>query len=291
MCASKRFDKSYKIISNKEISAGYFELKVKADAVSKYCYPGQFFMINIPEVFLRRPISIHCVEKGTVSFLYSVVGRGTKILSEMGHYSGSVLSRRGEGKGCCDEIKMLGPLGRGYGLTSNASSKFLSCVSFDSYEEKLCPKTKDINFNPVIVAGGTGIASIHFLATKLSRKGILYYGARSKRDLLCLDKFRKIGWETIISTEDGSKGYKGYITDVLSENLKKSDTLFACGPILMLKKVLQIAIGKNIKGFVCLEEKMACGVGNCQGCAVKINGENKLICKDGPVFEIKNMEF
>jgi dihydroorotate dehydrogenase electron transfer subunit len=292
MCTSKRFDKSYKIISNKEISTGYFELKVKVDAVSKYCYPGQFFMLNIPGVFLRRPISIHCVEKGTVSFLYSVVGRGTKILSETGRSSGSGISRRGKrkSKDGCDEIKMLGPLGRGYGLASNVSSKFLSRVSFDSYEKKLCPKPRDISFNPIIVAGGTGIASIYFLATKLSRKGTLYYGVRSKKDLLCLDKFKKIGWKIVISTEDGSKGYKGYITDVLSENLKEGDTLFACGPIPMLKKVLQIVREKNIKGFVCLEEKMACGIGNCQGCAVKINGENKLICKDGPVFEIKNVE-
>jgi dihydroorotate dehydrogenase electron transfer subunit len=179
MCTSKRFDKSYKIISNKEIRDGYFELKIKAEAVSKYCYPGQFFMINIPEVFLCRPISIHCVEKGTVSFLYSVVGRGTKILSEMGRSSGSVISRRKEGKDVCDEIKMLGPLGRGYGLTSNASSKFLSRVSFGPYEKKSSPKSRGMSFNPVIVAGGTGIASVYFLATKLSRKGIICYGVHS----------------------------------------------------------------------------------------------------------------
>jgi dihydroorotate dehydrogenase electron transfer subunit len=289
MCTSKRFDKSYKIISNKEICAGYFELKVKADAVSKHCYPGQFFMIGIPEVFLRRPISIHSVEKGTISFLYSVVGRGTKILSEMGRFSGSVFCRR-KVKDSYDEIKMLGPLGRGYGLTPNASSRFLSHVSFDSHEKKPCPKSGDIGFNSVIVAGGTGIASVHFLATELKRKGVLYYGVRSKKDLLCIDKFKKIGWKIVISTEDGSKGYKGYITDVLSENLKDGNTLFACGPVPMLKKVLQIARGKNIKGFVCLEQKMACGIGNCQGCAVKIKGENKLICKDGPVFEIKDVE-
>jgi dihydroorotate dehydrogenase electron transfer subunit len=289
MCPSKRFDKSYKIISNKEICAGYFELKVKADAVSKHCCPGQFFMIGVPEVFLRRPISIHSVEKGTISFLYRVVGRGTKILSEMGRFSGRVFCRE-KVKNGYDEIKMLGPLGRGYDLTPNAPSRFLSHVSLDSYEKKSCPKSGDIDFNSVIVAGGTGIASVHFLATKLRREGVLYYGVRSKKDLLCIDKFKKIGWKIVISTEDGSKGYKGYITDVLSENLKDDNTLFACGPVPMLKKVLQIARGKNIKGFVCLEQKMACGIGSCQGCVVKINGENKLICKDGPVFEIKDVE-
>jgi dihydroorotate dehydrogenase electron transfer subunit len=289
MCTSKRFDKSYKIISNKEICDGYFELKVKADTVSKHCYPGQFFMIGIPGVFLRRPISIHSVEKGNISFLYSVVGRGTKILSEMGRFSGRAFCRE-KGKDGYDEIKMLGPLGRGYGLTPNAPSRFLSHVPFGSYEKKICPKSRGIGFNSVIVAGGTGIASVYFLATKLRRGGILYYGVRSKKDLLCIDKFKKIGWKIVVSTEDGSKGYKGYITDVLSENLRDGNTLFACGPVPMLKKVLHIAREKNIKGFVCLEEKMACGIGNCQGCAVKINGENKLICKDGPVFEIKDVE-
>ncbi|MDR0799919.1 MAG: dihydroorotate dehydrogenase electron transfer subunit [Endomicrobium sp.] len=285
MCTLKRFDKSYKIISNREICTGYFELKVKADAVSKYCSPGQFFMISIPDVFLRRPLGIHDVKKDTVSFLYSVVGKGTKILSEMGRTYKSVLSSKGD----CNEIKMLGPLGRGYNLTPDVSSMSLSQTSL-SLSKKELAETKNISFNPVIVAGGTGIASVHFLAAKLKKKGILYYGARSKKDLLCLDKFKKIGWKVAVSTEDGSEGYKGYITDVLSKNLKDGDMLFACGPTPMLKKVLQIAKERNIKGFVSLEEKMACGVGNCQGCAVKINGGNKMVCKDGPVFGIEDLE-
>jgi dihydroorotate dehydrogenase electron transfer subunit len=274
VCTSKRFDQSYKIISNKKICADYFELKIKTGDVVKHCSPGQFFMIDVPGVFLRRPISIYNAKKGTLSFLYKVIGKGTKILSGI---NGSCMQSKQETSSIdgrkntkdynhCNEIKMLGPLGKGYDL--------------ETYKES----------NHIIVAGGTGIASIHFLATKLKKKGTLYYGARSKEDLLCLDKFKKIGWKVIVSTEDGSKGYKGYITGILAEKLKNSDTLFACGPTPMLKKVLQVAKSKNVKGFVSLEDKMACGIGNCQGCAVKINDEIKMICKDGPVFKIEQVE-
>ncbi|MDR3275109.1 MAG: dihydroorotate dehydrogenase electron transfer subunit [Endomicrobium sp.] len=260
---NKKFDKSYRIISNKEICTDYFELKVKAPAAAGYCYPGQFFMISIPGVFLRRPVSIYDVKKDTVSFLYKITGKGTKILSEIKS----------------ETIQLLGPLGNGYDLPPNTASSSLK-------SEKKSP-----GFSPVIIAGGTGIASVHFLAAKLKTRGTLYYGARSKKDLLCLNKFRKIGWKIIVSTEDGSKGHKGYITNILPENLKSGDTLFACGPMPMLKKILQIAKEKNIRGFASLEEIMACGVGNCQGCAVKIKGQNKMTCKDGSIFKIEDIDF
>ncbi|MDR1195159.1 MAG: dihydroorotate dehydrogenase electron transfer subunit [Endomicrobium sp.] len=244
----KRFDKTYKIISNKEICAGYFELKVKSgNETAQACSPGKFFMIGVPDVFLRRPLSIHDTKSGVISFLYKTAGKGTEILSKM---------KTGE-------ISMLGPLGNGYPLESS---------------------------NPVIVAGGTGIASVHYLAVSLKKKGTLYYGARSKKDLLCLDKFKKAGWKIIVSTEDGSKGYKGFITGILEKKLNSDDFIYVCGPSPMIKAVIKIAKEKNTGGCVSLEEKMACGVGNCQGCAVKIKGQNKMTCKDGPVFNIEDVE-
>jgi dihydroorotate dehydrogenase electron transfer subunit len=250
VCTPKRFDKSYEIISNKEACTGYFELKVKARDVAKHCLPGQFFMIEVPGVFLRRPISVYSVEKDNIFFLYKVVGKGTSLLSSIS-----------EGT-----IQLLGPLGKGYDL--------------ETYKD----------YNHVIVAGGTGIASVHFLASKLSKKGTLYYGARLQKDLLCLDKFEKLGWKIEISTEDGSQGHKGCITDILQKNLKSNDAIFVCGPTPMLKKVLEIAKEKNVKGFISLEEKMACGLGNCQGCVVKVDGKTKMTCKDGPVFKIEQVE-
>lgn len=247
---SKRWDKNCEIISNKQICSDYYELKIKSPLPAAKCVPGQFFMISVPGVFLRRPISVHDCKNGHVTFLYKAAGKGTKILSQIQ----------------TGEIKILGPLGNGYDL-------------------KL-PK----NSESIIVAGGTGIASVHFLAARLKKRGTLFYGARSKEDLLCLHKFKKLGWKTVIATDDGTKGCKGFITELLETKLKNSDTLFACGPTPMLKKVLEIAKNKGVGGFVSLEEKMACGVGNCQGCAVKIGGVNKMTCKDGPVFKIEDVE-
>jgi len=300
---AKRRDKDCKIISNREICSGYYELKIKSPLLAGQCVPGQFFMLTVPGVFLRRPLSVYDAKNGIISFLYKVVGKGTKILSEM--KSG--------------EIKILGPLGSGYPLT---------------------PLSKLQTPNSVIVAGGTGIASVHFLASKLRRKGTLFYGAKTKKDLLCLDKFKKIGWKIIVSTEDGSKGHKGFITKQFEEwsvksgvngnngdagmrrcadakqrqnsrggtgwlkegkegmpfsvnstiHSSNSTLLYVCGPTPMIKAVLEIAKENNINGYVSLEEKMACGIGNCQGCAVKINGVNKMTCKDGPVFKIEEID-
>ncbi|GMO65082.1 MAG: dihydroorotate dehydrogenase electron transfer subunit [Endomicrobiia bacterium] len=263
MC--KRFDENYEIICNKKIRSYYFELKVKVGNVYRYCLPGQFFMISVPGVFLRRPLGIYNVnaEERSVSFLYKVVGKGTRILSNI--KSGT--------------LQLLGPLGQGYDLEPLASSTI-------NNDDTTCGDSGNIT----IVAGGTGVTSVHFLASRLKKKGTLYYGVRSESDLLHLDNFKKLGWRIVLSTEDGSKGYNGYITDILPEQLKTSDTLFACGPIPMLKKVLQIAKEREMRGFVSLEGKMACGLGNCQGCAVKINGQNKMTCKDGPVFKIEDVE-
>ncbi|MDR3243884.1 MAG: dihydroorotate dehydrogenase electron transfer subunit [Elusimicrobiota bacterium] len=245
-------DADYKIVSNKEISGGYFELKIKAPSICRFCKPGQFFMLSVPYVFLRRPISIHNIEGDIISFLYKVVGKGTEILSKI---------KTGE-------IQALGALGNGYDLNTDSVS-------------------------PAIIAGGTGIASLYFLAKKLKRKGILYYGAKSKKDFICVDKFHKLGWDIFTATEDGSSGYKGFVTDLYMQktNLHSKDESFAyvCGPLPMLKSFINIAKTKNIKAYASLEQKMACAIGNCQACAVNINGINKMVCKDGPVFDIKEI--
>jgi len=240
---TKRRDSALKVISNARLCGDYYILTFVGTREYETAAAGQFCMISARGFFLRRPISIYNVKAGKISFLYKVVGGGTKSMAKL---------KKG------DSADVLGPLGTGYDVKAG----------------KL----------PVIVAGGTGIASVYFLATKLKAKGVLYYGARSKADLLCLKEFKKLGWRVEAATEDGSFGHKGYVTDILK--LTKENTVYACGPMPMLKKV--IAAAK--KGFVSLEEKMACGIGNCQGCAVKIRGEYKMTCKDGPVFKIEEAE-
>lgn len=208
-------------------------------------------MLKIPGTYLRRPLSVYSVSGARVEFLYKAVGKGTDILAGLARGS---------------KIDVLGPLGNGY--------------PYKKYENKF----------PVLVAGGTGAASLNFLAEKLKREGLLFYGARNKVEHVCLDNFRQAGWKIELATDDGSAGYKGIITDLLENYLAGKDrkelVVYACGPHAMLKKTAEIARDYGVKCFVSLEEKMACGVGNCQGCAVKSGETYKMVCKDGPVFPI-----
>ncbi len=251
----KRWDYQLEIKENKNLGLNFYRFSVVSKDIARAAAAGQFCMIGIEKVFLRRPLSIYSVDtkSGEVSFLYKIVGKGTDVLSDM---------KTGE------KIKILGPLGNGYPID--------------------IPK----GFEPVLVGGGTGIASIHFLAESLAKlkiTGSVYYGVRTKKELVCLKEFKDTGWKVFVSTEDGSQGYKGYVTDLLAEKIKNESVIYVCGPTPMMKKVVDTAKEKNISGYVSLEEKMACGVGNCQGCAVKIAGENKMVCKDGPVFAIDSL--
>ncbi len=250
----KRWDYQLEITENKNICLSFYKFSVVSKEIASVAVAGQFCMIGLEKVFLRRPLSIYSVDKntGTISFLYKIVGKGTDILAKL-----SVGSK----------IKILGPLGQGY------------------------PLQVQENIEPVLVAGGTGVASIHFLASSLNKPGSLYYGVRKKEELMCLERFEKMGWKINISTEDGSYGYKGFVTDLLAKQIQQNSIIYVCGPTPMMKKVAEIAKDKKISGYASLEQKMACGVGNCQGCAVKIKNSNKMACKDGPVFPISDISF
>jgi dihydroorotate dehydrogenase electron transfer subunit len=227
---------------------------LEAEDLARAACPGQFCMLKVTGAYLRRPLSVYSVSGTRVEFLYKMIGRGTELLA--GLCTGAV-------------VEVLGPLGNGY------------------------PQKKYDNKFPVLVAGGTGIASLNFLAETLRHKGLLFYGARNRMELVCLDNFRKLGWQMELATDDGSTGYKGIVTNLLENYLAGKESseivIFACGPHAMLKKTAEIAKDYEIKGFVSLEEKMACGVGNCQGCAVKSGDTYKMVCKDGPVFEIEEI--
>jgi dihydroorotate dehydrogenase electron transfer subunit len=210
-------------------------------------------MFNIPGNFLRRPFSIHDVNltESSISFLYKIVGKGTKALSQM--KPGTT-------------IQLLGPLGNGYKL-NNIKKKYK-------------------NYHKIIIAGGSGIASMYFLAAKLNSIGTLYYGVYSKKDLICLDQFNQIKWKIVVASEDGTIGHQGSIVNVVENVLKKNDIIFACGPYQMLKTLQDILYKKHIHGFLSLESIMACGTGICQGCTTIIHNTPQKICTDGPIFEI-----
>lgn len=254
--------KKTKIISNIHITGDYYKLILNSPKISQKTEPGQFLHIRVSdgcEPLLRRPFSIHRVSSPVIEILYEVVGRGTKILSkkEPGEY-----------------LDILGPLGNGFSLT---------------------PNTYDLK--PILVAGGIGVAPLIFLAEKLverkpqtiSHKLLVLIGANTKDKILCEKEFKDLGCQVRISTDDGSKGFKGKVSDLLKRYLTP-DTynlrpiLYACGPRPMLKEIAKITQHYKIPGQISLEENMGCGLGACLGCTVKTKDGYKRVCKDGPIF-------
>ncbi len=242
-----------------------YHMVLEAPSVARAIKPGQFIHVRCSDSFeplLRRPFSLHRKNGGRIEILYKVVGSGTEILS-----------RRQSG----EAVDVLGPLGNGF-----------------------APKLSTLNsqLSTILVAGGMGVAPLVALAQELSKKKTqklrVLIGACSKSRILCEEEFRALGAEVSISTEDGSKGAKGLITDrlnfLLSTLNSQLSTIYACGPNAMLKALSRIANAKRIPCQVSLEERMACGVGACLGCPVKVKaGEYKMVCKDGPVFDAEEI--
>ncbi len=257
------------VISNHEVSPGYFRLRLTApsefinDASS-----GQFVMVRVSptiDPLLRRPFGIFDlgimateypdINQPFLEILYRVVGKGTTILSSFSHG---------------DRLEVLGPLGKGFHTGDDSDDKLL-------------------------VGGGVGLAPLYFLAKELVRSSRvhLFAGGKSKEDVLCTTEFERLGVETYVSTDDGTLGEQGLVTEVLERyinNINNVKTIFACGPFPMLRAVAGIALRNGISCQVSLEAYMACGVGACLGCVVKgcnhsdTSPDYRCVCKDGPVF-------
>ena len=221
--------------------------------------PGQFVMVEIPggDVFLRRPFGVAALEGGEAEVCYKIVGRGTSALSKAP---------------VCTPLRVLGPLGKGFRVLPEVESALL-------------------------VAGGYGIAPLFGLAVSLRRKGIkvkVFYGGKRAGELLYLDELKASGAQLFLSTEDGSAGFKGLVTDLLENEIKSIEgpAIFACGPHGMLAATARIGIARNIPTQVSMEEYMACGIGVCQGCVCRDrDGGFVRTCSDGPVFDAAAIEF
>ena len=222
--------------------------------------PGQFLMVQpgkTKDPLLGRPFSIHGIRnKEEVMILYKIAGKGTSLMSAMKED---------------DNISVTGPLGK----------------SFPYPGQK----------GPIIlVAGGIGVAPLFFLAKTLNKtekeRVRIFLGFPTSQEAILVDQLVVSGFNLTLATDDGSLGEKGFITDLLEQyldnNVSCKSTIYACGPTAMLKKVAQKALNLNLKCYVTLEGHMACGLGICQGCAVKSAGNKSdayyHVCKDGPVF-------
>ena len=230
--------------------------KVKSPEIASQINPGEFLNIKINELpvpLLRRPFSVCDVEDDCFYIMFNTLGTGTKLLS---------LKKPGE------NIDILGPLGKGFNID-------------DDYE------------TAIVIAGGLGAAPFPYLTKKLKGKKeiISLIGGKTKSDVITY------GLENIsVATDDGSLGFKGNVIELLEEKITGIDIskskIFACGPTPMLKTLKELSAQININCELSTECVMACGFGICQGCPIQ-SAENEdnflLVCKDGPVFNSKEI--
>jgi len=312
------------IISHREVKPGYRCLAARAPAIAQAIGPGQFLHIRCSDAvdpLLRRPFSVHRVARSggsrlgaapdSVEILYEVVGRGTEILS-----------RRKVG----ELIDIIGPLGNGFSFKRTTHHDRRESRA----ESRGSPRTTILIAGGIGVAPLVALAEEQAASFKRGAF-LALIGAKTKDQVLSAQDFRKAGADVIIATEDGSQGKKGLVTDALKDFLRTTTegspvlrqaqhgersrtkrsrgthhdrresraesrgasliTIYACGPHGMLKAVAGIARVYRIPCQVSLEERMACGVGACLGCPVRIKTRHpsdaayKMVCKDGPVFD------
>ena len=219
--------------------------------------PGQFVEVRVegsPSTFLRRPISIHFFDRSSneLWLLVATVGEGTRRLASLsaGHRLNCVL-----------------PLGHGFTLSASPSERVL------------------------LVGGGVGVAPLLYMGAEMRRMGsqpTFLLGARTAHDLLALDAFRRYG-RVFVTTEDGSEGERGFVTQHSLLHTESFDRICTCGPTPMMKAVARYARDTSTPCEASLENMMACGLGACLCCVEKTTDGHLCVCKDGPVFNINKL--
>ena len=230
----------FNILSNTPLTDTVYQMVLGGDT-SAITAPGQFVNIRLTGKFLRRPISVCDCEDGKLTIVYKVVGSGTEQLSAMKD----------------GELDILTGLGNGYDL---------SC----------CGE------RPVLIGGGVGVPPMYLLAKKLIALGKtpkVILGFNTKSEIFYEEEFKALGCEVIVTTVDGSRGIKGFVTDALTA--MDYTYFYTCGPEPMLKAVYRCS---KTSGQMSFEERMGCGFGACMGCSCKTLTGNKRICKEGPVM-------
>lgn len=253
----KKYDLDLTVVSVEPLSDKHVLIKLTDSKPLPEIMPGQFVEVrvdNSPTTMLRRPISINFVDrdKNELWLLVAAIGDGTRKLAQL---------KTG------DLLNCLLPLGSGFTMPSSPSQRFL------------------------LVGGGVGVAPLLYFGKQIRDFGaepIFLLGARTDKDLLELDEFAKIG-KVCITTEDGSAGEQGFVTNHSILQREHFDMISSCGPKPMMMSVARYAHKAHVECEVSLENKMACGVGACLCCVEKTTKGNLCVCKDGPVFNIKDL--
>lgn len=255
----KKFILDLTVNSVEALSDKHVLIKLTDDKPLPEMQPGQFVEVrvdNSPSTFLRRPISINNVDyaNNELWLLVAAIGEGTRHLQRL---------KKG------DILNCVLPLGNSFSLPVDTRKKVL------------------------LVGGGVGVAPLLYLGKKLKSMGIepsFLLGARTASDVLELPLFEQTG-RVLITTEDGSEGEKGFVTNHSVLSQEHFDLIATCGPKPMMMAVARYAYKNNIECEVSLENKMACGVGACLCCVEKTVEGNKCVCKEGPVMNIKQLSW
>jgi dihydroorotate dehydrogenase electron transfer subunit len=237
----------------------YFLLSLSSKNIASSASPGQFIMIRVSELdtpLLRRPLSIHNRRGEILEIFFQVCGLGTHLLSQ---------------KSAGETLDILGPLGQGFSLDPGLHDR-----------------------EAALIGGGRGIAPLYDLALELHRRQTkirVYYGGKSASDLPIKKRFLEAGVPLLCSTDDGSYGHKGLVTDLFWKTAEQNSStgfVYACGPEAMLKHAGSLCRRMGVKAEFSLESKMGCGFGACWGCVAKIRGKGggewQKVCEQGPVF-------
>ena len=253
------------VVSQKQLGDGIFDLTLEAKAIANEAKAGQFVSVysNDSSKLLPRPISL-CgfdKEKGTIRLVYRVTGEGTGT---------EEFSKLREG----DTVRLIGPLGNGFTVISGKKA--------------------------FLIGGGIGVPPMLQLAKEIVREQTapiqVVMGYRDDNTFL-LDEFKELA-ESFVSSDNGAVGTKGTVVDAIKENGLEAEVIYACGPMPMLRALKDYAAANDMECFVSMEERMACGIGACLACVCNskekdehTNVNNKRICKEGPVFNARDVEW
>lgn len=255
----KKFILDLKVSSVEALSPKHVLIKLTDEKPLPDMLPGQFVEVRVddsPTTFLRRPISINFVDRtnNELWLLVAAIGDGTRRLSRL---------QQG------DTLNCVLPLGNGFTMSRESSEKVL------------------------LVGGGVGVAPLLYFGQKIKEQGgepTFLLGARTAADLLELDLFKAVG-RVFVTTEDGSEGERGFVTNHSVLTQERFDQISTCGPKPMMMAVARYAKAENISCEVSLENKMACGVGACLCCVEKTTEGNVCVCKEGPVLNINKLSW
>jgi dihydroorotate dehydrogenase electron transfer subunit len=264
---AERLVEEARIVSNGCHQGDYYQLLLAAPGIADRVRPGQFVHLRLPAVerfVLRRPFSVCDADprRGHLTVLYKPVGAGTRYLTELA---------------ASTTLELLGPLGNGFPLPAR-----------DQW--------------PVIVAGGYGSAATYLLAKLAPTPGVCLLGGRRAADILLAERFAAAGFAVQVATDDGSRGHRGLVTELLAPALAaaaaagRSAGVYACGPNAMLAAVAAGCAPGRVTAYVSVDEHLCCGVGACFTCVVRRRSpaapagwEYVRSCCEGPVFRADDL--